>query len=109
MKYNFDRKATSSAYLEDCILSDMGIKSDKDFVDIKSAENTVRNNFKDLNVIFCETHDGYQIRDNINDCIVYACTDNNQVMSYDFNKVATNQVEMWHFVNECLIKYFFNN
>ncbi len=109
---NFDRQASWAASMEDCIAADLGIFHDKDFVNIKASEYTVRNQFEKepFNCFFSRTNDGYQIGVKGSDvhgenCLVYVSF--LRVMSFDFNKEASDEIEMWHFVNECLISYFF--
>ena len=115
-KLNFDRKAYQDAIMEDCIMADLGYTNEeigKDFVNIKSSELTVRNQFEKapFNCRFCPTNDGMEV--GIKDaemgtdgyCLVYVSF--LRVISFDFDKTAVDEVEMWHFVNDCLIDYFF--
>ena len=115
-KLNFGRKAYQDAIMEDCIMADLGYTNEeigKDFVNIKSSELTVRNLFEKVpfNCRFCPTNDGMEV--GIKDaemgtdgyCLVYVSF--LRVISFDFDKTAVDEVEMWHFVNDCLIDYFF--
>jgi hypothetical protein len=38
-------------------------------------------------------------------CLVYVSF--LRVISFDFDAVAEDEVEMWHYINECLLAYFF--
>jgi hypothetical protein len=49
--------------MEDCIAADLGYYNDKNFVETKACELTVREQFEKspFNVRFCITNDGYEI------------------------------------------------
>jgi hypothetical protein len=112
-RLNYDQKAYSSAIMEDCIKADLGYPDTKGFVETKACELTVRNQFEKapFNVRFCVTNDGWEIgvvgaemREE-GYCIVYVS--GLQVMSFGYNTFAVDEVEKWHYVNDCLIRYFF--
>ena len=112
-KLNYTSKAYSSAIMEDCIAADLGYYNDKNFVETKACELTVREQFEKspFNVRFCITNDGYEIgvknaeMGSPEYCLVYVSF--LRVISFDFDAVAVDEVEMWHYVNECLLAYFF--
>ena len=113
-KVNYDTKAYSSAIMENCIAYDLGYRGKElPHVETLACELTVRNQFeaKPFNCFISRTNDGWQIgvvgadMGDVEYCLVYVS--GLQVMSFDFNEVAVDEIEMWHFVNECLIAYFF--
>jgi hypothetical protein len=99
--------------MEDCLDADLGIFNDKHFVETKACELTVKEQFEaaPFNCKFSITNDGLEVGvmgaeiESPEYCLVHVSF--LRVISFDFDKVAEDETEMWHFINDCLITYFF--